>query len=330
MDDRRRVRSWFERNGGRFGLSGGPVVCRAVLNLTGFTNRSFTLDDGRLPLHLKLADEDHAPLLRRWVGVHEALEAQYRAPRLLGVVEGGAIAGESLALIFEHLDGRALHPWRDRGVLAEVLALAGRLHRDATLAEALGAAVEGARTCAADLLDTYVERLRADMEVVAPAAADMDFLPAGFCAWAHRQTDALEAEARALGAFAAPATAVVHGDLHTGNILVGADGRWWVLDWDDLHARGDGLSDVTNLMRAQLLRGEGEELLAAYAQAAGDRDALGRVPLYRRAMLLDDIIDSLADYVEGEAMPQHRTAVRAIKRTAHLEAMAIYRREFGP
>ena len=327
MDERGRVRSWFQRNGGRFGMSGAPVVCRAVLNLGGFTNRSFTLGDGRVRLHLKLAGSGQAPLPRRWMDVQQVLEAEYRSPRLLGVVEGGVIAGEALGLVFEHIPGHALHPRRDRRVLTEVLALAARLHRDTTLGGRLGAAARGVRTCAADLLETYVERFRADMLSVAPVAAALDFLPADFPTWARSHTDALEAAA-AGGAFAVPATAVVHGDFHAGNVLVGGDGRWWVLDWDDLHARGDGMLDVTNLMRAQILRGEGDELLAAYAQAAGDPAGAGRVALYRRAMLLDEIIDSLADYVASEALPQHRAAVRAIKRTAHLEAMALYKREF--
>jgi len=326
MEDERRVGRWFEIHGARFGLLGHPVLCRAVLNLGGFVNRSFTVADGRRLLHVKLASAENAPGLRRWATLHRRLETDHRAPRLLGAIEGTDMAGEALALIFEHVPGRAPNPLRDRAALVEALAAAAALHGDRGLEAALGGPGEG-RTCADDLIETYVDRLRADMEVVVPAV--LDFLPDGFAAWARREIDALEAAARDTPAFAAPAAAVVHGDLHTGNLLLGEDGRLWLLDWDDLHAGGDGALDAANLLRPLLLRGGGEDLFAAYARLAGDPGAAERVPLYCRAMLLDEVVDSLADFVEAEALPGHREAVRTLKRNAHSEALAAYRREYG-
>lgn len=330
VDDERRIRSWFQAHGGRFGLSGSPVSCRAVLNLGGFTNRSFTIEDGRRRLHLKLADEANAPGLRRWMRVHGDLEVAYRAPRLLGALEGAGIAGEALALVFEHVPGRPLNPLHERGALQDALVLAARLHHDVALGDRLGPPSRaGGRACADDLIETYAERLRADLAVVEPAVAELEFVSADFPAWARSEIDALEAAVQADPAFAVPATAVVHGDLHVGNLLLGLDGGWWVLDWDDLHAGGDGALDATNLLRPLLLRGLGADLLTEYARAAECPGVEDRAILYRRAMLLDEIIDSLADYVEADAMPAHRKAVRAIKAAAHLEALPIYRRAFG-
>lgn len=219
-----------------------------------------------------------------------------------------------------------MNPLADTGVLAAAVRAAAALHADLALQGALENPPPG-RTCADDLIETYVERLRADLEVVAPAG--LDFLPPGFAEWAASEVTELETAARRSPAFARPAGDVVHGDLHTGNLLVGQDGRLWILDWDDLHAGGDGVLDATNLLRPLLLGGQGTELFAAYVAACPDPEAAARLPLHRRAMLLDEVVDSLADFVEADAMPQHRDAVRILKKTAHREALAAYRREFA-
>lgn len=326
MGDADRVADWFRANGGRFGLAATAVTCRAVLNLGGFVNRSFTVDDGRRRLHVKLGDADAQSELARWAAVHEVLEARYGAPRLLGVVEGGPIAGEALALVFEHVAGRPPDPRGEPRVLGAALAIAAALHRDADLGARVGQA--GPKTCADDLIDTYVRRFRDDLAECGPAWDDIPFLAPGFAAWAAAETDALEAAARREPAFAAPAWATVHGDLYAANLICSGE-RLCILDWDDLHAPGDGALDATNLLRPLLLRGQGDALLRAYAEAAQDPGALARAPLYRRAMLLDDIIDSMADHVEADALPEHAAAVRALKRDVHRDALALYRRAYG-
>ena len=326
MDDGDHVRDWFRAHGGRFGLRPAALTCRAVLNLGGFVNRSFTVDDGRTRLHVKLGDADSQSELARWAAVHEVLEARYAAPRLLGVVEGGQIAGEALALVFEHVAGRPPDPLGEPRVLAAALAIAAALHRDRDLGARVWQA--GRKTCADDLIDTYVERFRDDLAESGPAWDDIPFLAPGFAAWAAAETDALEAAARREPAFAAPAWATVHGDLYAANLLCSGE-RLCILDWDDLHAPGDGALDATNLLRPLLLGGQGDALLRDYAEAAADPGTLARAPLYRRAMLLDDIIDSMADYVEADAMPEHAAAVRTLKQGVHQRALGVYRREFG-
>jgi len=326
VDDCARVRSWFGAHGSRFGFGAGAVSCEAVIHLGGFVNRSYTVTDGRRRLHVKLGHPDCAPGLRRWAQLHRRLQDQYRAPRLLGVVEGGVLAGEALALVFEHVPGRPLDARRDGALLPEVLELCAALHADRALAAALPAGA--ARTCADDLVQTFVDRLRSDLAACGDRLAGLAFLERGFARWATAEVDALQRAVRADPALAAPAEATVHGDLHGGNVLV-SGGQWCVLDWDDLHGRGDGALDALALLWPLLREGRGAPLAAAYAAAAGDPQLPARAGLYRRAMLLDEVIDSLADWVEADAAGAQAAAVRALKQAAHRDALAEYRRAYG-
>lgn len=327
MDDARRVRAWFAIHGGRFGLRATGVTCQAVLNAWGFGNRSFTVSDGRRDLHVKLGPAANAPGLLRWAELHRRLECSYRAPRLLGVIQGGVVAGEAVALVMERVPGHPLNARRDRDALSGAVALAARVHRDRDLAAALAPAL--GRTCADDLVETYVERLRAALAKIGDRLAEMAFLPIGFAAWAAAEVESLAAATRGAPAMAAPAECAVHGDLHGGNVLVEDAERWWVLDWDDLHAGGDGALDACALVWPLMKAGGGRDLLEFYAREVGDPGVPERAALYRRAMRLDEVIDTLADWVEAYAVPEHRDAVREFKRADHLEAIAAYGREYG-
>ena len=318
--DERRVRQWFAAHGGRFGLAGAGIACAPVLSPGGFTNRSFHVHDGRRHVHVKLLDHPGCP----WPEVHRRLERSYHVPRLMGVLEGGAMAGEAVALIFEHIPGRPLHVAQDTATTRAVLRTVAELHADGILGAAIGPVPE--RTCADELVETYVERFRADLEGIEPVAAQLPFLPAGFCGWARAESTDLAVRARTDPALAAPARAVVHGDLHGGNVLVGERGEWWLLDWDDLHGGGDPAVDVLLLLWPLLRAGRGLDLVGAYP----NEDLLSRLPLYRRAMLLDEVVDTVADWVEADAMPDHRDMVRRLKQAQHAEALAAYLREYGP
>ncbi len=49
---------------------------------------------------------------------------------------------------------------------------------------------------------------------------------------------------------------------------------------------------------------------------------------YRRVNLLDEVIDSLADYVDADVSPEHTESVRETKKLLHLEALEIYRKRY--
>ncbi len=326
MDDRARVRAWFGKHGARFGLDPTRVGCAAVFNPGGFVNRSFTVSDGRRQVHVKLVAEAGVEGLRRWAAVHGHLEAVHHCPPLLGLVQGGAMAGEAAAAIFEHIPGRALAAVRDGAVLRQVLGHLPALQRDGVLASGLPAAA--GRTCADELADTFILRLRADLGGMAPELGGLPFVPAGFAAWAEAEVSGLERSVRSCAAMAEPAADVVHGDLHGDNVRLGEGGRWWLLDWDDLHGGGDGLLDAACLLWPLLRDGRGVSWGREWAASAGE-GAAARLEWYERALLLDEVVDSLADWLEAAGRPDQRDAARALKQVAHREALVAYRQRFG-
>ena len=53
-----------------------------------------------------------------------------------------------------------------------------------------------------------------------------------------------------------------------------------------------------------------------------------RLDLYTRAILLDWVIDPLADYLDADQAPQHARRVRAQERQEHLGALARYQARY--
>lgn len=276
------------------------LQARQVLSPGGFTNRLLLLDDGERRLRVKVVDPERVEDLVPWVRHHERLTQDHGAPRLLEQIphDGG------LALILEDIPGRRLHVGARSAATAATLAVAAGLHHDRELTEALGPA----RTCAEAAVGLYVRRLRDDLVGPMPEFLDPD--------WAAEEVDALEREIRDDAAFAVPAAAAVHGDFCAANIIVTPRGEIRILDWDDLHGGGDPALDLTSLLFPLLLQGRGGNLLAAY----GDAGVLERTSLYFRALVLQEVIDTLSDYSATE-----RTDVRARKLLAHRTALALYR-----
>src|SRR5215469_13480626 len=68
-----------------FGLRPDTLVAEYVLNWGGFGRPSFSVQDGRRHVHVKLtADPGDKVALRRWQSIHELLEQQYHAPPMIG------------------------------------------------------------------------------------------------------------------------------------------------------------------------------------------------------------------------------------------------------
>src|SRR5262249_10132083 len=108
------------------------------------------------------------------------------------------------------------------------------------------------------------------------------------------------------GAFAGVTRSPCHGDLWPDNVLIGDDGRPWVLDWDGL-AVGDEAEDLATLVWPLVHAGDRD-----WHDLRGDeRDAaLGaRMDLHLRAIALDYLIDVLADWAECD-VPEWRDEVR--------------------
>jgi len=126
------------------------------------------------------------------------------------------------------------------------------------------------------------------------------------------------------GEFDAPTVSPVHGDLHFGNVLVEPSGRWWLIDWDDLH-RGDPAADLAILLTPLIERdGSVDRLLGPRDDAFMERFAV-----CARAVILDGAIDSLSDWADADAVPSAGDTIRTEKRTTHERALQLYRERYG-
>jgi Ser/Thr protein kinase RdoA (MazF antagonist) len=308
------IRHHFRERGAELGLIADRFEIEYVLNWGGFVNRSFRVSDGRKSFHLKLADTPETlDALRRWRDLGKALEP-YHAPPILAWVDlaGTPFAGPLTAWI----DGRP--PDRMKRELAdEVLPVIARLHADAGLAARLGAP----SNCAATYLETYSDRFAEDLEYV--ARHPPPFVSEGKLRVMREEAARLEAIVRCSAAFDEPARSPIHADLWADNFLFTADGAWHLIDWDELRI-GDPMLDYAMLLgpSASYLRpldcfDQVEPFLASDAERE-------RLALYARASLLDWAIDSLADYIDAGAAPEHAARVRAEKKRIHVEALDLY------
>lgn len=286
-----------------------------VLNWGGFVNHSFTIQDGGTRYHLKLtADPDSLRRLERWRGVHELLEERYRAPRLIRWMEFPEIG--FAGLLFDHLQGRTANFNTDRGLLQQLINLAGRLHRDREIHSYLSN-IEPAKTCLDHFVETYIERFAGDLEIV--TTHDLPFVSGRLLEWMQRETELIRETANHVPSFQQQAMEPVHGDLNEANVLL-ASGNWFVVDWDDL-TLGDSAMELAVLLWPIAWQGGNWQ---DFFTAKTGKNFSQRIELCLRAQLLDEVIDPLADYVEAQAVPPRLEAVQFAKRKRHEEGLERY------
>jgi len=319
-----RVTETFRKQAARYGLDPATVEVRYILNWGGYVNACFFIRDGQRTYHLKLTDyPDSQADLRRWQSLHQVLTGRYHAPRLLDWVKipRTPFAG----LLFEYIPGKPADFAAQPEVFAGVLDLLARLHADQDLAAALETDGEDVPTCGDYFLSVYIDRFDEDLLAVAgdlPPFVSLDLL-----SWMMGETRELEGLARDLPAFQHPAAAPTHGDLWPNNILVTQAGSWYVIDWDDL-ALGDPALEYGILLGPQWQAGR-LTLEGAAALLPQDDPALReRFEVCLRAFVLDQVIDTLADWVESGFAPDHQQEVRTAKEASHRAALAIYREMF--
>ncbi len=321
----RRVTEHFRRHAGAYHLDPRAAEARYILNWGGFVNASFSLTDGLVTYHLKLADEpDAQERLARWMHFSPLLAENYRAPR---VIEWVKIPRTPFAgLLCESVPGSPADLAAQPRVREGVLKLLARLHADAALSAAL-TEIDGAPLyCSEYFLSIYIDRFDEDLLII---AGDLPpFVPLPVLDWMMGETRELEGLARDLPAFQEPAAAPTHGDLWQNNILVPSQGPagqdFHIIDWDDL-SLGDPALDYSILLGPLLLNGS---LTRAQVDPLLPADPLfrQRFDLCLRALLLDQVIDPLADWVEASFAPDHQSDLRPAKESTHRAALQEYRR----
>lgn len=310
--------AYFQAHANRFGLDARAVDARYVLNWGGFVNQSFTVTDGATMLHCKLAaDDELRGGLRQWQRHHAHLEAHYRAPAVLGWVELPDLP--FAGLVFAHVDGHTADlSGADAALVPALRSLLDALHQDQSLARALG--IPPALRCRDTFVGTFIRRFEEDLQLIRndrPSFVDADTL-----AWMHDEVRHLQAAVDASPAFDSPATVPIHGDLWQNNVLVTSEGDWYVLDWDGLTI-GDPALDLAIL--AWSLGPDRAADWPSPVPPATSSEVAARLPLYLRACRLDEVIDSLADYLEADAAPEHTARIRVEKQVVHVQALQRYR-----
>jgi aminoglycoside phosphotransferase (APT) family kinase protein len=313
------VRHHFETQASRYGLQRSSVHVESRLNWGGFHNTHFEVGDGRVTYHLKLT---HSPVraarLQRWQRLGPLLVAKYRAPEIIDYVtlHGTPFQG----LLFKKSAGQAAALASQPLLVHDIVALLHRLHADADLAQCLRAEGAGGNT-RQSVLDCYVDRFETDL-----AESGARFPVSGeVLAFMQRETALLRRLIETDAAFEGAEAVPIHGDLWDANILVESGADWLVIDWDDL-TLGDAVLDFAMLLWP-LLR-QGGELGSWLGSRAQDQAMVARLRLCLRACLLDEVIDSLADWVEAEAAPMDRDRVRTVKLETHQRALAEYRTRY--
>jgi thiamine kinase-like enzyme len=310
------VVSYFRSQADRFRLDVGSLKADRVLNWGGFVSHSYHVGDGVRSIHVKLAT-DQADM-RRWLAVHDRLERDYRAPK---VIEWVHLPGTPYGgLVFEHIDGQTWETGTHPELLHHLRRLLERLHGDGQLAEMIGGEARCYRQCW-DL--RYREQFEEDLKTVRISRPTS--VTEARLSWMEEEAREVLALADGNDAFDGLTRSPCHWDLWPNNVLLEADGRWWVLDWDSL-AVGDEAEDFATLawpfVHSQgkhwrdLLGGGGEGAFAA------------RMDLHLRAIALDYLIDVLADWAECD-VPEWREAVRRRKESEHHRYFDWYRSRWG-
>ena len=304
------LEEWMGRRWEKFGLRPGPLQIARMVNPSGWhANVACTVTDGVSRVHVKLTRSSAG--LRRAFDVRDRLSSRYHAPPILAWIDLGDLAGIAMPSI----DGR---PATER-VLGDLVAVTNQLHEDEELAAALGG---GPLTCRDAFLNLWIERFVTDLNDLESDRKIPPFVSAEMFEWMRAETSRLS-DMTAVAAFDGLTVSPVHGDLHFGNVIVEPSGRWWLIDWDDLH-RGDPAAELAILLSPLLARADP----VAHFMGLRDEAFLERFALCARAVVLDGVIDSLSDWADADALPAFRDAVRAEKEATHQRSLRLYRARY--
>jgi len=292
-------------------LTPGKTRVTYVLNW----GRSFEVSDGAVRYHLKLSED--ADRLRAFHDTHEILERRYHAPALLRWIELPELGYKGL--LQRHVDGRTSSFQNDIGLLPQLIQTADRLHRDAELRGYL-AATGLPRSRLDYFVETFIDRFTIDLEGI--EAERPAFISEPLLLWMQDEVRRLCEAAALVTGFHELALDAVHGDLHEGNILVAGD-DWFIVDWDDLSLGDPALEFAILLWPVVYATGRPWQ---SFELPSMDMDFGERIAVCLRAQLLNDVIDTLSDYIDARIVPERTAEIQNVKRREHERALELYQR----
>ena len=318
-----RVSDHFHGNATRYGLQGKGVTVEYRPYGGSLHRRHFTISDGEVAYHLKLAHvPDHLAKLRKWYSLGQILYKSHRAPRIVDWID---VPGtEFSGLLCEHIHGRVWESGAQPHLAPEAVDLVHRLHKDEELQKQLRRFSPG-RTCRDYFNGVWRRRIRRDLSMIETQTPD--FVSGDTLRWLREESLRVEAEVAGLEVFSASAASAVHGDLWRGNILLTDDGRLRIVDWDDL-ALGDPALEFAVLLETIMELNPGaslEDLLQRRPDAGFTR----RFETCLRAQRLYAPIEAAAEYIEAAALGMAPDLLRDEKEALYRETLRSYRLRYG-
>lgn len=308
-----RLLAWLGAHARDLGLDADRLELTRVVNPTGWhANLACTISDGMSRLHAKVGP-DHEEM-RKVHGVRELLTSRYRMPPIIAWIDLGDLVG----IVMPSIQSRAA----TEVLIPSVIGFANRLYLDSELARALPEDDQPDDFREA-FLDLWIERFTTDLDELEAEDKLPPFVDTYAMSWMRDETARL-ADMTSAAPFDGEPTGPVHGDLHLANVLVEPGGNWWVIDWDGLQC-GDLAADLAMLLSPMIERGQSvTELLGAR-----DENFAERFAVCQRAVLLDLVIDSLADWADADHIPHAAAAIRETKRATHERGFALYRERYA-
>ena len=171
----------------------------------------------------------------------------------------------------------------------------------------------------------WIRRFKEDLAII--EAQPPAFVTGETLQWVRGETLEIGRMVAGMEAFSPKASSPVHGDLWNDNTLVADDGQWRIVDWDDI-ALGDPALEFAVLLEPMLEQNPEASLkdLLPYTPDAGFSR---RLEVCRRAQRLYRAIESLADYIEAEALGDRADRVREENETLHRVVLLTYFRKYG-
>ena len=317
------IKDHFDGLASRYGLEGSATSVERVSHAGSVQRRSLTISDGEIEYHLKLAySPDHIDKLRKWYGLNQALHERYRAPLIADWIDipDTGFSG----LLCEHVAGRPADLGASPRLTREIVDLASRLHVDEEMrARLLPLTPDG--TCGDYFNSVWIRRFKEDLAIT--EAQPPGFVPSETLQWMRGETLEIGRMVAGMEAFSPKASSPVHGDLWNDNILVADDGRWRIVDWDDI-ALGDPALEFAVLLEPILEQNLGASLadLLPYRPDVGFSQ---RLEVCLRAQRLYRAIESLANYIEADVLGERADRVREENETLHRVALRSYKRRYG-
>lgn len=193
---------------------------------------------------------------RREASRYRLFDGTELTPRLHGVADHG----EDTYLFIEHVDAADTWPWRDSAKTRLVLEQLARVHR-------------AGLNAAHDENFDYEEELRASAAETVRVAADVlrDLgLGRDFRALRRVASTISEARGEMMGVLG---TTLIHGDVHSGNVILRGAGQVVLLDWGRSRS-GSPLEDVSSWLLSlrtwePAAERDHDSLFRAYLAAAG-------------------------------------------------------------